>query len=36
MLPSQCNGMLPPSATTKGCAKSHPRRRRAVKQSAFD
>jgi hypothetical protein len=26
----QCNGMLPPSAITKRCAKSHPRRRRAV------
>src|SRR5260370_24762380 len=24
------NVMLPPSAITKGCAKSHPRRRRAV------
>jgi hypothetical protein len=24
----QCNGMLPPSAITKGCAKSHSRRRR--------
>ena len=27
---SQCNGMLPPSAITKGCTKSHQRRRRAV------
>jgi hypothetical protein len=25
-----CNGMLPPSAISKVCAKSHPRRRRAV------
>ena len=27
-----CNGMLPPSAITKVCAKSHPRRRRAVER----
>ncbi len=31
----QCNGMLPPSAITKGCAKSHPRRTRAVPQLRF-
>src|SRR6266446_9953553 len=29
----KCNVMLPPSAITKGCAKSHPRRRRAVASS---
>ena len=28
--PTQCKVMLPPSAITKGCAKSHPRRRRSV------
>jgi hypothetical protein len=33
---TQCNGMLPPLAITKGCAKSHPRRRRAVAQRGFD
>ena len=33
---THCNGMLPPSAITKGCAKSHPRRRRAVAQPRFD
>ena len=32
----QCNGMLPPSAITKWCAKSHPRHRRAVAQRRFD
>jgi hypothetical protein len=26
----QCNGMLPPSTTTEGCAKCHPRWRRGV------
>src|ERR1700758_4414663 len=36
LLPAKCNGMLPPSAITKGCAKSHPRRRRAVAQPGFD
>ncbi|MCU1253130.1 MAG: hypothetical protein JWQ49_6159 [Edaphobacter sp.] len=42
-LPAECNQfcrqsneMLPPSAITKGCAKSHPRRRRAVAQPRFD
>src|SRR5258708_14394668 len=32
----QCSGVLPPSAITKGCAKSHPRRRRAVPRLRFD
>src|SRR5260370_18044931 len=32
----QCNGVLPPSAITKGCPISHPRRRRAVAQPRFD
>jgi hypothetical protein len=32
----QCNGMLPPSAITKGWATSHPRRRRVAAQPRFD
>jgi hypothetical protein len=32
---TQCNGTLPPSAITKGYAKSHPRRRRAVRRLRF-
>jgi hypothetical protein len=32
---TQCKGMLPPSAITKGCAESHPRRRRAVPRFRF-
>jgi hypothetical protein len=31
----QCNGMLPPSAITKGCARSHSHRRRAVPRLRF-
>src|ERR1700677_5318942 len=36
ILPTSANGMPPPSAITKGCSKSHPRRRRAVPRLRFD
>jgi hypothetical protein len=34
-LPTSANGMPPPSAITKGCSESHPRRRGAVPRLRF-